>query len=137
MEPALQNPLAQGHVPGYLANADGSDPLFTAVAIFTIALIAGIGALYLTLHSLPERMAHSGNHTQFQLIGILAVLALFTHNNLFWVIAILIAAFKMPDFLSPLRSIARSLRAMAPEGTHPVEEAPEAEAAAAGHRGGH
>lgn len=115
MASELQNPLAPAHVPSYLANPDGSDPLFVVVAIFTIALIIGIGALYLTLHSLPERMAHNGNHTQFQMIGILAVLALFTHNNLFWVIAILIAAFRMPDFLTPLRSIAQSLRAMAPQ----------------------
>lgn len=122
MASELHNPLAPAHVPGYLANADGSDPLFVVVAVCTIALIIGIGALYLTLHSLPERMAHNGNHTQFQLIGILAVLALFTHNNLFWVVAILIAAFRMPDFLTPLRSIAQSLRAMAPEGNLPVEE---------------
>jgi len=123
------NPLAPAHAPSYLANADGSDPLFTVVAIFTIALIIGIGALYLTLHALPERMAHTGNHAQFQVIGILALLALFTHNNLFWVVAILIAAFRMPDFLTPLRSIARSLQAMAPAQAQTTEEA-EAEAPA-------
>ncbi|MBE1284339.1 MAG: hypothetical protein GJ676_13590 [Rhodobacteraceae bacterium] len=104
--------MATGHIPGYLPGADGSDPLFTGMAIFTVALIVGLGGLYFTLHALPEKMAHHGNHTQFQLISILAVLALFTHNNLFWVIALVVAAFRMPDFLTPIQSIAASLEAM-------------------------
>lgn len=103
------HPMATGHVPAFLPGPDGSDPLFTFMAIFTILLILGIGALYLTLHALPEKMAHSDNHAQFQVIGILALLALFTHNNIFWVAALLLAAFRMPDFLTPLRSIAESL----------------------------
>lgn len=102
--------MAHGHVPGYLPGADGSDPLFAVMAVFTIVLIMGIGALYFTLHALPEKMAHTDNHMQFQLIGILSVMALFTHNNLFWVAAIVIAAFRMPDFLTPIQSIAGSLK---------------------------
>jgi hypothetical protein len=101
--------LSNGHVPGYITGPDGSDPLFTGMAIFTIVLIIAIGGLYFTLHALPEKMAHSDNHAQFQLISILAVLALFTHNNIFWVAALMLAAFRMPDFLSPLQSIANSL----------------------------
>lgn len=104
--------MAPDYIPGFLASADGSDPLFTFVTFFLIAMILGIGALYFTLHALPEKMAHESNSTQFQVIGILALLALFTHNNLFWVVALLLAAFRMPDFLTPLRSIADSLVAM-------------------------
>lgn len=111
--PAL-HPMATGYIPGYFPGADGSDPLFTVVAIFTISLIIIIGSLYFTLHAIPEQMAHDGNHTQFQVIGILALLALFTHNNIFWVIALLLAAFRMPDFLTPLQSIAASLKDMKP-----------------------
>jgi hypothetical protein len=103
------HPMATAHVPGFLPGPDGSDPLFTFMAIFTILLILGIGALYLTLHALPEKMAHNDNHAQFQVIGILALLALFTHNNIFWVAALLIAAFRVPDFLTPIWSIAESL----------------------------
>jgi len=103
------HPMASGHVPVYLPGPDGSDPLFTFMAVFTILLILGIGALYFTLHALPEKMAHSDNHTQFQVIGILALLALFTHNNIFWVAALLLAAFRVPDFLTPIQSIAASL----------------------------
>lgn len=112
----MENPkihaLAPEHIPGFLASAEGSDPLFTFVAVFLLATILGIGALYFTLHALPEHMAHESNSTQFQVVGILALLALFTHNNLFWVAALLLAAFHIPDFLSPLRSIADSLEAM-------------------------
>jgi len=104
--------MAPHHLPGFLPGADGSDPLFTGITIFLIALVLGVGAFYFTLHSLPEKMAHEVNSNQLQVIGILCLLALFTHNHAFWVIAILLAAFRMPDFLSPIRSIADSLKAI-------------------------
>lgn len=110
------NPLAPDYLPSYIAAPDGSDFLFTFMTVFTIALILGIGILYLTLHAMPERMAHEKNHSQMQVVGILALLALFTHNNLFWVIAILVAAFRMPDFMTPVTSIAQSLAVMAKPG---------------------
>lgn len=97
------------HIPGFLPAADGSDTMMTWVAIGMIGAVLGVGILYLTLHALPEKMAHGTNHSQLQIIGILAVIALFTHNNIFWVLALLIAAFRMPDFLTPLQRIADSL----------------------------
>ena len=110
---AAINPAAPEHLPGYIVAADGSDGLFTIMTVFTVLLILGIGILYLTLHSMPERMAHKSNHTQMQVVGILALLALFTHNNLFWVVALLVAAFRPPDFMTPLTSIAQSLASIA------------------------
>ena len=80
------------------------------MVFLTIAVIVLLGVFYFTLHSLPERMAHKGNATQLQLISILCLLALFTHNNIFWVIAILLAAFRAPDLATPLNSIAASLQ---------------------------
>lgn len=110
--PATTHAMATAHIPGFLPGADGSDPLFTAMTVITIAMVLGIGSIYFKLHAIPEHMAHSDNHAQMQVIGILALLALFTHNNIFWVIALLVAAFRMPDFLSPLQSIAGSLDAL-------------------------
>lgn len=107
------HPLAPEHLPSYVVAADGSDFLFNFMVVFTIGLILLIGVLYLTLHAMPERMAHETNHSQMQVVGILALLALFTHNNVFWVIAILVAAFKVPDFMTPVTSIAQSLSTMA------------------------
>lgn len=113
------HPLA-GHVPGYVVAADGSDYLFTFMIFFTVGLILLIGIAYLTLHAMPERMAHESNHSQMQVVGILALLALFTHNNMFWVIAIMVAAFRPPDFMTPLTSIAHSLSAMAMRPPAPI-----------------
>ncbi|WIY27550.1 hypothetical protein QPJ95_05405 [Parasedimentitalea psychrophila] len=101
--------MATAHIPGFLPGADGSDPLFTGMVVFTILLVMVIGSFYFKLHAIPEHMAHADNHAQMQVIGILALLALFTHNNMFWVLALLVAAFRMPDFLTPLQSIAGSL----------------------------
>lgn len=105
--------MAPEHLPSFIAAADGSDFLFNVMAVFTIGLILLIGVFYLTLHSMPERMAHDSNHSQLQVVGILALLALFTHNSAFWIIAILVAAFRMPDFMSPITSIAKSLSVIA------------------------
>ncbi|WP_223421402.1 hypothetical protein [Tateyamaria pelophila] len=107
-----RHPLAPEHLPSYLAGADGSDFLFTFMVFFLVGAVLLIGVAYFTLHALPERMAHKGNATQLQLISILAMLALFTHNNLFWVAAIVLAAFRPPDIVTPLQSIAKSLHSM-------------------------
>jgi uncharacterized membrane protein YwzB len=108
----LRHPLAPEHLPSYMTAADGSDYLFTFVTFFVVGLILLLGVAYFTLHALPERMAHKGNATQLQLISILAMLALFTHNNLFWVAAIVLAAFRPPDIATPLNSMAQSLQSL-------------------------
>jgi hypothetical protein len=50
----------------------------------------------------------------------LALLALFTHNHIFWIGALLIALVQFPNFSAPLASMARSLEKLAggapPEG---------------------
>lgn len=107
------HPLAPHHLPGFLPGPDGSDWLFAAVVVFVIGLLLVIGNLYLKLHAIPERLAHSNNHMQAQAVTVLALLALFTHNNIFWVAALLVAVFKFPDFSTPLESIARSLQQLA------------------------
>ena len=107
-----QHALAPHELPGFLASADGSDKLMVFVIIFLLSLLLVIGNYYLKLHALPERMAHKTSHTQLQIITALALLALFTHNNLFWVAALLLAMVKFPDYLTPLNSIAKSLAEM-------------------------
>ncbi|WP_170359214.1 hypothetical protein [Ruegeria arenilitoris] len=121
--------MATGHIPSYVTQADGSDFLFNFMVIFTVGLILLIGVAYFTLHSIPEKMAHENNHPQFQLVGILALLALFTHNGIFWVAAILVAGFQFPDFAAPLRAIADAIRSLAP-GASPPPAVPDHEPAA-------
>ena len=84
-------------------------------SFFTVIVIILIGVGYFTLHSIPEKIAHESNHPQFQLVGILALLALFTHNGLFWIAAILVAGFQFPDFAAPLRGIADAIRSLGPQ----------------------
>lgn len=105
-----RHPMAPEHLPYFFAGADGSDSLFTNMIFLTVIAIVLLGVLYFTLHSLPERMAHKSNATQMQLISILCILALFTHNNIFWVLALVMAAFRPPDFATPLNSMATSLQ---------------------------
>ena len=102
--------LAPHHLPKYLPGPDGSDPLFTAVLVLLVILLMAVGNLYFKLHAVPERMAHKHHNTQLQIITVLTILALFTHNNVFWVAALLLAVIRLPDFTTPINSIANSLQ---------------------------
>ncbi|WP_246143282.1 hypothetical protein [Colwellia echini] len=99
-------------IPSYLAGAN-SDPLMTIMAFTLVGLILIGGVLYFKLHAAPEHIAHGKNHTQIQLITVLTLLALFTHNSIFWVAALVMAVVELPDFLTPLKSIAKSLATIA------------------------
>ncbi|PRY19693.1 hypothetical protein CLV78_11925 [Aliiruegeria haliotis] len=94
------------HLPYYMTPFGESDILFTIIVVFILLAVFLLGLFYFKLHSLPEKMAH--DTAQFQLVAILALLALFTHNNLFWIFAILLAAIKLPDFITPVLTMAKS-----------------------------
>ena len=80
------------------------------MAIVLVLLIVGLGVLYFKLHALPEQMSHrSNNKAQFEIVAVLALLALFTHNNAFWVAALLLAMIPLPDFSTPLTTMAAAL----------------------------
>ncbi|MEE4015707.1 hypothetical protein V1T76_26840 [Roseibium sp. FZY0029] len=127
--------LAPHHLPPFIPAADGSDWLFTVMLVVLIvgAILAGV--FYLHLHSIPERLAHKHGRMQFELVAILGLLALFTHNNIFWVAALLLAFIQLPDFWTPLESMAHSLSRLAGTGGIPsdtlVEQDFEQEEAAA------
>jgi hypothetical protein len=50
------------------------------------------------------------------------LLALFTHNHLFWIAGLFLAMIDLPDLSTPLRSIARSVASIA--GIPPDTNAP-------------
>lgn len=107
------HPMAPEHMPYFIPTVDGQDGMMTT-AIFFIVIGAMLGGtFYLHLHSIPERLAHGTNRTQLQLVAILALIALFTHQTIFWIAALLLAAAQFPDFLTPITSSARSLATMA------------------------
>jgi len=101
------------HLPFYLAPGSETDVLMVVMGVFLVAALIWVGTLYLRLHSLPERMAHKSEKLQFEIVAILGLLALFTHIHLFWVAGLLLAMIDIPDFGTPLRSIAGSVEKIA------------------------
>lgn len=123
------HPMAPAHLPFYLAPEQAPDPLLVAAGVFLIAAVFGVGLLFWTLHSLPERIAHKSQKLQFEIVAVLGLLALFTHVHAFWVAALVLAVIDLPDFGTPLGSMARSLRKMSGEPPEPERNTIDAEPA--------
>src|ERR1700704_3153732 len=104
------------------------------VGIVLIGAVLAVGNFYLHLHTMPERMAHKSQKFQFEIVAVLGLLSLFTHNHLFWVIGLFLAMIDLPDFSSPLRRIAGSVEKLA--GVPPEPESTEPPAETAGHAAG-
>jgi hypothetical protein len=109
------HPSAPHDLPGFITAPGDTDTLMVVVGIVLLVSVLGVGNLYLRLHSLPERMAHKSQKLQFEIVAVLGLLALFTHIHLFWVIGLLLAMVDLPDFGTPLRSIAGSVEKIAGE----------------------
>lgn len=118
------NPLATDHPPFFLPGPDGSDGLMTFTIWFMVLAVFGVGILYLKLHALPEHMASSTKKLQMDIVAVLALLALFTHQNIFWVAALILAMIDFPDFGTPLKSMAGSLEKLAGRLPDPAPSAP-------------
>ena len=101
------HPAASHHLPWFLTAPGESDTLFTITTIVIIATVFGLGSVYFRLHSLPERMGHK--KLQFEIVAVLGLLSLFTHQHIFWVAGLLLALIDLPDFQTPLGRIATSL----------------------------
>ena len=115
------HPAAPHDLPGFITAPGDTDILMVVIGIVLIGVVLMVGNLYLRLHSLPERMARKSQKLQFEIVAVLGLLALFTHIHLFWVIGLLLAMVDLPDFGTPLRSIAGSVEKIA--GVPPGEEA--------------
>jgi hypothetical protein len=107
---------ASGHLPFFITAPGQTDGLFNAMVIFLIVVVFAVGLIYLRLHALPEHLAHGTSKVQLQLVGVLALLALVTHNHIFWIAALLLALVQFPNFSAPLASMARSLETLADRG---------------------
>src|SRR6266850_2420971 len=107
------HPATPHDLPSFITAPGDTDVLMIVVGIILIGSIVAVGNLYLHLHTLPERMAHKSQKLQFEIVAVLGLLALFTHNHLFWVIGLFLAMIDLPDFSTPLRSIAGSVEKIA------------------------
>jgi hypothetical protein len=101
------------HLPFYMAKPGETDVLMIVMGIFLVLAVLGVGNIYLRLHSLPERMAHKGQKLQFEIVAVLGLISLFTHIHIFWIAGLLLALIDLPDFSTPLTSIAGSVEKIA------------------------
>jgi hypothetical protein len=122
------HPTAIEHLPVFITAPGQTDWLFNAVAMFLVVAILTIGNFYLRLHALPERMSHRANMVQMEIVAVLALISLFTHNHIFWIIGLLLALVRIPDFSTPMISIAESLERLSgrhdPDLHNPLSEEP-------------
>ena len=110
---ALLHPEAVAHLPPFITMPGQTDWFMVAMGVFLVLAVVGVGVIYLKLHSLPERMAHTGQKVQFEIVAVLCLISLFTHNHLFWIGGLLLALIPLPNFSTPLNSMADSLDRMA------------------------
>jgi hypothetical protein len=129
------HPAAPHHLPFFIPGADGSDTLMVVMGLFMVATLLWVGTLYWKLHSLPERMAHKSQKLQFEIVAVLGLISLFTHMHIFWIAGLLLAMIDLPDFSTPMRSIANSVGRIADATPGAPDAMPEAEPEPAGHAG--
>lgn len=107
------HPSAPHYLPSFVPGPDGGDWLLVAVAVLLLLIVVAIGVFYLKLHHLPEHMAHKGQKVQYEIVAVLCLIALFTHNHAFWIVGLLLALVPIPDFSTPLNRMAAALGRMA------------------------
>jgi hypothetical protein len=83
------------------------------MTVILVLSVMGFGILFLTLHTLPERIAHKSHKLQFEIVAVLGLIALFTHMHIFWVAGLLLALIDLPDFGTSLNRIAGSTEKLA------------------------
>ena len=93
------------------------------MAVILIVAVVAFGVLFLTLHTLPERIAHKSHKLQFEIVAVLGLIALFTHMHIFWVAGLLLAMIDLPDFGGWLGRIAGSAEKIA--GKKPGDGGPD------------
>jgi hypothetical protein len=128
MTPSV-HPAATHHLPLFVTAPGQPDVLFVVMGFFVLLTVIAVGIFYFKLHALPEHLAHGGQKMQYQIVSVLVLLALFTHNHAFWVAGLLLALIPIPDITTPLSSMAHSLDRIARNAEPvasppPVQEAP-------------
>lgn len=107
------NPKAIDHLPAFITAPGQTDILFNVMVGVVIVAIVLIGVLYFKIHSLPEHIAHRTTKVQYEIVAVLGLLSLFTHEHIYWIIGLLLALIQLPDFTSPLVDMASSLSKIA------------------------
>jgi hypothetical protein len=117
-----QNPAAAGHLPFFITPPGETDLLLHLVAWFVLLCVIGLGLIFFTIHSLPERMAHKTKKVQLDIVAVLCLLALFTNEHVFWFAALILAFIDLPDFLGPVTRIATAVENIAEQKSAKTHE---------------
>ena len=110
---AVANPIATEHLPFFITAPGQTDALYNITLVFVVAMIVLTGVIFLTIHSLPERIAHRTKKIQLDIVAVLCLLALLTNEHVFWVAALLLAYIEFPDFSTPFNRIAAATESIA------------------------
>jgi len=97
----------------FVAAPGETDVLMVVMGLFLALTVMLFGVFFLRLHSLPDQIAHKSHKLQAEIVGVLCLIALFTHMHVFWVAALLLAMIDVPDFGTSLGRIADSTETMA------------------------
>lgn len=114
---AQKHHLAASTLPSFITAPGQTDYLLFGMALLLIVFTFALGLLYWRLHALPEHIAHGSKKVQFEIVCVLALLAMFTHNHLFWIAGLLLAFIDLPDFAKPLGRVADSMEHLASKRT--------------------
>ena len=107
------HPAAGHHLPFFITAPGESDVLFNVMIFVVLLCIVLIGVFYFRIHALPEHIAHRTTKMQYEIVAVLGLLSLFTHNHVFWIAGLLLALIQLPDFTTPLVGMADSLAKIA------------------------
>jgi multisubunit Na+/H+ antiporter MnhF subunit len=120
---AEPHPVASDQLPAFITAPGETDVAMVVMGLFLVLAVVMFGVLFLRLHSLPDQIAHKSHKLQAEIVGVLCLIALFTHMHIFWVAALLLAMIDLPDFGTSLGRIADSTETLA--GKKPREDAAE------------
>lgn len=81
----VQSSRSSVHAPWFVAGPGQTDALLILMAVFLVLIVFMFGVLMLRLHHLPEHIAQKEQKVLFQLVATLGLLAMFIHENLFWI----------------------------------------------------
>ena len=104
---AEPHPTASHYLPPFITAPGETDVLMAVMGLFLALAVVMFGVLFLRLHSLPDQIAHKSHKLQSQIVGVLCLIALFTHIHIFWIAALLLAMIDLPDFGTSLGRIAK------------------------------
>ena len=116
------HPKAVEHLPMFITAPGGTDTLMVVMAWILVFCVVAFGVFFFRLHSLPEHIAHRSHKVQMEIVSVLCLISLFTHEHIFWIAGLLLAFIDIPDFGTPLKRIAGGVEKIAGVESPPDEE---------------